>query len=389
MMFGNPNHQPRVLLVEDDAFDLEYVVSILRDDFEVVEATNAQEALTKLISQPFDVVISDSLLPSMSGEQLLLECQNRQPGISLIMLSGVLSLETLLRYINTGNIHACLQKPVDPTSLVNTVHNACRSSRLSRERSMLIGELAEANARIYSERQRLIELNSELRTLLAIATHDLREPLRSTRFFLDRCLDAVEQGEPLSPEYLVRVRHAHDRMDDLLHNLREWLHLQTGEIALRPVNLGQIVVDATDNLSRLLTEHDVMLHCPDDWPDVEGNAPLLRSVVENLISNAVRFTTDGAPKIEFAWQLVSASTVRVSVSDTGIGIDPAYHAQIFGMFKRLESRREFEGTGAGLAICQKIIQRHHGRMGVESTRGDGATFWFELPYTRPASSEGA
>jgi len=175
-------------------------------------------------------------------------------------------------------------------------------------------------------------------------------------------------------------------MDELLHNLREWLHLQTGEIDLRTVNLGHIVADATDNLSRLLTEKAVVVERPAQWPTVEGNAPLLRSVLENLLSNAVRFTTDGPPTITLSWQAMPGSIIRVEVKDTGIGIDPAYHDQIFGMFKRLESRRHFAGTGAGLAICQKIIQRHHGQMGVESQRGHGATFWFELPSTEAAHS---
>ena len=85
------------------------------------------------------------------------------------------------------------------------------------------------------------------------------------------------------------------------------------------------------------------------------------------------------PKIRLDWLKDSQGDIRVSVADSGIGISPAYHDQIFGMFKRLESRRTFEGTGAGLAICQKVIQRHHGRIGVESVRGEGATFWFALP----------
>ena len=105
-MFGVPHHLPRVLIVDDDEFDLEYIVGILRDEFEVVEATTASQALEEIAGGNFDVVISDSLLPEMSGEDLLFECRARQPTISLVLLSGVLSL-VLLHYVNTGDIHAC------------------------------------------------------------------------------------------------------------------------------------------------------------------------------------------------------------------------------------------------------------------------------------------
>ena len=157
------------------------------------------------------------------------------------------------------------------------------------------------------------------------------------------------------------------------------MHLQTGEIDLRPVDVSVVFAEAVDNLARLIEERSVQIELPEEWPTVLGNAPLLRSVIENLISNAVRFTVDGPPRIALSWQNMNNGFIRVSISDNGIGIDPAYHEQIFGMFKRLESRKRFEGTGAGLAICQKIIQRHRGTLGVESSRGDGATFWFELP----------
>ena len=107
---------------------------------------------------------------------------------------------------------------------------------------------------------------------------------------------------------------------------------------------------------------------------MQANAALIRSVLENLITNAVKFSPDGNPEVTLGWEAVNDDWVRIEVSDNGIGIDPAYHEQIFGMFKRLESRQKFEGTGAGLAICQKIIQRHGGNINVRSTRGQGATF---------------
>lgn len=368
----------RVLLVEDDVFDREYLVHILRNEFDVREAGDGTTALELIDAEEFDVVLADNGLPGISGELLLRECQDRRPVASRILLSGVLNLDTVLRSVNDGHIFAALKKPVDPNTLLTTVHNAARACRLVRERSLLIGELASANAQIYDEQQQLIDINSELRMLVTIATHDLREPLRSTRFFLDKCIDRVAgHSDPTLTKHLERVRRAHDRMDQLLHGLREWLRLQTQALELAPVDVGVAVEEVLDNLARLCAERGVQLAVPDEWPIVEANAPLLRSVFENLVSNAVRFSPDGAPVISLGWRS-EGRMIRFHVSDQGIGIDPAYHDQVFGMFKRLESRRRFEGTGAGLAISQKIVQRHGGQIGVESERGEGATFWFTI-----------
>lgn len=368
----------RVLLVEDDVFDREYMMHILQGEFDVREAVDGDSALLILDEEDFDVVLADNMLPGITGEMLLRECQDRRPVTSRVLLSGVLSLETVLRSVNDGHIYAALKKPVDPNTLLTTVHNAARACRLIRERSQLIGELAQANAQIYDEQQSLMALNSELRTLVTIATHDLREPLRSTRFFLDKCITMVEGTEIESlVSHLDRVRRAHDRMDSLLHGLREWLHLQTNEFSMSPVEVGMVVEEVLDNLARLCSEREVELTVPPFWPTVEANAPLLRSVFENLVSNAIRFCPNQRPEIVMDWREENGK-IRFEVSDNGIGIDPRYHEQIFGMFKRLESRRKFEGTGAGLAISSKIIHRHGGEMGVLSARGEGSRFWFTL-----------
>ncbi|MFT7625487.1 MAG: signal transduction histidine kinase, partial [Myxococcota bacterium] len=367
----------RILLVEDDVFDREYMVHILQSEFEVREAVDGDAALNILEEEDFDVVLSDNVLPGISGEQLLRECQDRRPVTSRVLLSGVLSLDTVLRSVNDGHIYACLKKPVDPNTLLTTVHNAARACKLIRERSQLIGELAQANAQIYDEQQRLLALNAELRALVTIATHDLREPLRSTRFFLDKCIAKVEESEPELVKHLDRVRRAHDRMDSLLHGLREWLHLQTREFTTTHVDVGNVIEEVLDNLARLCQDQQVELTVPPFWPIVEANAPLLRSVFENLVSNAIRFSPSGPPEITLDWR-EEGDLIRFEVTDKGIGIDPQYHGQIFGMFKRLESRRKFEGTGAGLAISQKIVQRHGGQIGVESVRGEGATFHFTI-----------
>jgi len=379
--------QAKVLVVEDDPHDREYLLHILRGDFETFEAEDGDAALALVAEEEFDVVLADNGLPGISGEKLLQECSQRRPVMARVLLSGVLNLETVLRSVNGGHIFAALKKPVDPSTLLTTMHNAARSCRLARERSLLISELANANAQIYEEQQSLITLNNELRMLVTIATHDLREPLRSTRFFLDKCVEVLQEHEDRTVvDSLLKIKKAHSRMDDLLAGLREWLQMQTGEFDLDDVDAGLIVEEALDNLARLMVEREVDLQVPETWPKICVNRTLIRSVFENLLSNAVRFSPGEQPQIKIDWD-DNGQMARFKCSDNGIGIDPAYHEQVFGMFKRLESKRKFDGTGAGLAICQKIVQRHGGEIGVDSARGEGSTFWFTLPLASEADEE--
>jgi light-regulated signal transduction histidine kinase (bacteriophytochrome) len=141
--------------------------------------------------------------------------------------------------------------------------------------------------------------------------------------------------------------------------------------------MGAVLSYAMDNLLSAIKESQAVI-THDRLPTVRGDAKQLAQVFQNLLSNAIKFRGDQPPIIHISAQRKNGEWL-FSVRDRGIGIDPQYAGRIFVIFQRLHTRAEYPGTGIGLAICKKIVERHGGRMWVESEAGKGATFWFSLP----------
>jgi len=133
-------------------------------------------------------------------------------------------------------------------------------------------------------------------------------------------------------------------------------------------------------LATLLDETRGTVHIPEPLPPVRADPSQMNQLFQNLIGNGLKFHQEGIPpKIIIRAHGVENKMIQIEVEDNGIGIDEKYHEQLFVMFKRLHSRAKYEGTGIGLAICKKIVERHGGSIGVKSTPGKGSTFWFTLP----------
>jgi len=147
------------------------------------------------------------------------------------------------------------------------------------------------------------------------------------------------------------------------------------------VDLNKVIEDLKNLvLATLLDETNGAIHVPEPLPPVQGDPSQMHQLLQNLIGNGLKFHREGVPpEITIRARRVKDNMLRVEVQDNGIGIDEKYHEQVFTMFKRLRSRTDYEGTGIGLAICKKVVNRHRGDIGVKSTPGEGSTFWFTLP----------
>ena len=146
---------------------------------------------------------------------------------------------------------------------------------------------------------------------------------------------------------------------------------------LAPVELAEVVEDVRTDLAVRLEESGAELTVG-PLPRVEGDADQLRALCQNLLENAIQYCGDAPPVVDVTAEREGASVV-VSVADEGIGIDPAHHEAIFDVFNRLHSRAEHPGTGIGLSLCERIVERHGGELWVDSAPGEGATFSFSLP----------
>jgi signal transduction histidine kinase len=233
-------------------------------------------------------------------------------------------------------------------------------------------------------RERTAELEGALREMGSFShavAHDLRAPLRSMHG-LGEILLMEYPGRALDArgaDYLRRIQTASRRMDALLQDLLAYGRLARAEIPLEPIRVGEVAEEVVSRFSGELRERRAQVALAAEPAVARGNRGLLEQALANLLSNAMKFVVRGVePRVRIAVER-RGGRVRVSVSDNGIGIAAEHHERIFGVFQQLHSRGDYPGTGIGLALARRGVERMGGRMGVESAPGRGSTFWFELP----------
>jgi PAS domain S-box-containing protein len=233
--------------------------------------------------------------------------------------------------------------------------------------------------------ERLKRSNQELEQFATIASHDLQEPLRKVKQFGELLKNRL--GEALGEEprgYLERMTSAADRMQEMIRDLLELSRVNSQGGNFVEIDLAEAASDVVANLETriLATQGQVVL---EPLPTIVGDAMQMRELLQNLIGNAVKYHKPGVPPLVRVSakadpdKLGGAATVSIQVEDNGIGFEEAQVERIFQPFQRLHGRDEYEGTGIGLAICKKIVERHQGRITAHSRPGEGSTFIVTLP----------
>jgi len=221
--------------------------------------------------------------------------------------------------------------------------------------------------------------NTELQQFAYVASHDLTEPLRMVVSYLELLTDRAR--EKLGDEEKEFIGYAADgarRMQTLIHDLLAYARVDTRGRPLAPTDCERVLASVLSNLKVAIEEtHTVIEHDP--LPVVQGDAVQLTQVFQNLIGNAIKFHGKDSPRIQISAKRENEECWLFQVKDNGIGIDPKNFPRIFVLFQRLHTRQEYPGTGMGLAICKKIIERHGGKIWVESKHGEGTTFFFTIP----------
>jgi signal transduction histidine kinase len=247
---------------------------------------------------------------------------------------------------------------------------------LGRAFNTMAASLEHSRDEVAARTEELERSNRELDQFAAVTSHDLKEPLQTVTVFaglLDR--DYRDQLDDSGRSFLESILAGTDRMRNLIRDLLEYSRVGHGELHLERVPAEEMLGQACDNLAGRISERNADV-TTDELPTVNVDPKQICQVFQNLLSNALKFSDEATPRVHVS----ASSTVgswRFSVADNGVGIDPRHAERIFQPFARLGGATE--GTGIGLAICQKIVEHHGGRIWVEGRPGEGSTFHFTIP----------
>jgi signal transduction histidine kinase len=379
----------RVLLADDNADMRAYVYRLLSPHFEVDAVSDGRQALEHALQHPPDLILSDIMMPGMDGFALLkaLRSEAATSTLPVILLSARAGEESRVEGIESG-ADDYLVKPFSARELLARVTTHLEMSRLRRhaaERERQLRRDAEAaSERSTSALESLRQANSDLEQFAFSASHDLQEPLRMVATFSQ--LLQMKYGGKLDAQADAIIGHCVEgatRMGRMIRDLLEYTRAASiSEKLPERISFERALGGALENLRASIVESNaVVTHDP--LPELEAEPVHVQQIFQNLVSNAIKYRGSEAPRVHIG-AVRRDGVWQFSVRDNGIGIEPQYQEQVFGLFKRLHSGNRYSGTGLGLAICKKLVERYRGRIWVESKPGEGSTFFFTLAESEPA-----
>jgi len=328
-------------------------------------------------------------MPGMDGFEtaLLIRSRERSKQTPIVFLTAVGRSETeMSRGYQVGAVDY-LVKPFIPEILrykVSVLMDLQAKTRelqtanqdLSRLNATLEERVRDRTAELENQSRQLARSNEELNQFASVASHDLREPLRSMStylYFLERDL-----GQGLGAdarEHMTAALDSAKRMDALIAGLLAFSGVDASGQQQGPVVCDRLVKEVIEMLASVIQDKEALV-VVGKLPVVRGNPAMLRQVFQNLVDNALKFSGK-SPRIELGGE-TRGDEALLWVRDNGIGIEAKDYEKVFKLFKRLHTREEYPGSGLGLALCKKIVERHGGRLWVESKPGNGSTFYFSL-----------
>ena len=400
-----------ILMVDDQPAKLlsyEAILSELREN--LIKAGSAREALEILLKTEIAVVLMDVSMPELDGFELaeIIHQHPRYQKTAIIFVSGVhISDLDRVKAYERGAVDY-VSVPVVPEILrakvsvfVELYRKTRELERMNQELELRVAERTEElrlqNEELLRLNEELIRSNRELDSFTYIASHDLKEPLRGihnySHFLLE---DYGERLEAPGREQLLTLQRLTQKMEELIESLLHYSRLGRQEIERREVALQPVLDEVCELLQPRLIESGVAVRVPRPLPTVAADPTLVSELLTNLIANAVKYNNKAEKWVEIGYQpnhepvdnagpdqeTLSAgrrTPIVVYVRDNGIGIPPKHHETVFRIFKRLHGRDEFGGgTGAGLTIARKIVERHGGRIWLDSLPDQGTTVYFTL-----------
>jgi two-component system NtrC family sensor kinase len=423
VLLGNESafRRANVIAIDDSETYLLHLRCLLEGEgYAVDTVTDPKEALERLERASYDLALVDLVMPELDGIDvcrriIAMRSQLDNP-IAVLMLTGREAKDDLTRALEAG-ADDFVGKSSDQAVLRGRIRALLRRKFFQEENQRILEELKNkeletisaraeteaALARAADERRQhaeavaveleqakteleranedLTRSNDELRQFAFIASHDLQEPLRSITSFCNLLKEEYQHRlDDQAESYLERVVSGAKRMKALVTALLNYSRVNCDECPeFEEVDLSEVVGQALANLQSAIRESGAEVVCG-PLPVVLGDGVQLVQLLQNLIGNAILYRGQEPPRIQIEGQR-ARDRWEIAVRDNGIGIAPEHHQQIFEIFKRLHNRDKYPGTGIGLAVCKKIVQRHGGLIWVESGAAGGSVFRFTIRAT--------
>lgn len=251
------------------------------------------------------------------------------------------------------------------------------NQQLEQKVSQGAAEIVQIAKELAAKNCELNLVNQQLESFAYTVSHDLQEPLRSINLFSQLLQEEYqEELEPQAQEYLGYIIGSATRMQTLVRDILAYSRVGTSTQTKLNIDLNRVLETVQIDLQGIIQETKVKI-IVEDLPTVLVNPTEISQLFRNLISNSIKFRSDRQPQIKITARLQDNQWL-ITVEDNGIGIESEYQKIVFQAFKRLHSQEQYSGSGIGLAICQKIVERHQGYIGVQSQPGKGSTFYFTL-----------
>jgi len=367
-----PDHKLTLLIVDDEPASMRALCDTLEyEGYRTYGYTSAADALAAMRERTFDLLLADLQMPGTNGIDLMKSAQLVDPTLVAVIMTGHGALETAVAAMKAGALDY-IQKPIKLATALPVLERALAVRQLRIEKKRL-----EENVRERTEELKIA--NRELEAFSFSVSHDLRAPLRAVSAFTQALLS--EHVSTLNEEgrrLLQNVNAGAAHMDRLITDLLRLSQLNRQELHRQPVRFTEVVGRIIESMAGERAGRDIEFVVA-DIPTWQVDPGLLQQVFVNLLSNAVKFTRDRAKaRIEIGYRM-DGTTLVCFVRDNGVGFNMKYMNKLFGVFQRLHSADQFEGTGVGLSIVRRIIERHGGKVWVDGAQDQGATFYFSLP----------
>jgi two-component system, sensor histidine kinase and response regulator len=376
----------RILIVDDEAALATALARTLQNDgYDSASLTTATQAVPLLRTAfesggaPFDVLITDLMMPEMNGIALLRAALQIDEHLAVVVMTGHGTIDSAVAAMKNGALDF-IEKPFNLTVIRPVLSRAFAVRRLRRENAALIARVAERTRELEAANSELRSVNRELEAFAHTVAHDLRTPLHTMMGFAE--LLGSETPGPLNTvqkEYLLDIQDSGERLTHLTKHLLDIALLGSERLARESVDVAELVSEVLTELRRSSPDRELTVSIG-SLPPASADPTLLRAVFANLLSNAIKFTgrTDD-PRIDIeGWQ--EGSHTLYSVRDNGAGFDQREARSLFVPFRRLHPGEQFEGTGVGLSLVRRIIERHGGQVAAEGEVGKGACFRISLPH---------